>query len=325
MELSADGQALMMLCSHLGLPTDPQATPLTLKEWNPLSRMLADSPLKSPAGLLDASAETIEQDLAVDCDLAERMSSLLQRSAAIAIEIERLESLGIWAVTRLDDSYPPRLKERLRESSPPVLFGAGPRELAERPGLAVVGSRNVDDAGQECARAVGEACAACRLTVCSGGARGTDAIAMHAALETGGTAVGFLADSLERTIRTPQIRSWLSDERLALMTPYSPKAGFSVGAAMGRNKLIYAIADYALVVASDAETGGTWAGATESLRNQWSPVFVRAGEDLPEGNRMLLSRGGIPFPGPLPCHPTELREWLDEQSAKTVTQRSLFA
>lgn len=34
---------------------------------------------------------------------------------------------------------------------------------------------------------------------------------------------------------------------------------------MGRNKLIYTLADYALVIASDAETGGTWAGHPRRL------------------------------------------------------------
>ena len=61
---------------------------------------------------------------------------------------------------------------------------------------------------------------------------------------------------------------------LCLATPYSPSALFYVGVAMGRNCLIYCLADYAIVAASDAETGDTWAGATEALKNSWLPVFV---------------------------------------------------
>jgi len=33
---------------------------------------------------------------------------------------------------------------------------------------------------------------------------------------------------------------------------------------MGRNKLIYAMADYGLVVSADCEKGGTWAGAARN-------------------------------------------------------------
>ena len=43
---------------------------------------------------------------------------------------------------------------------------------------------------------------------------------------------------------------------------------------MGRNRLIYTLADYAVIVASDAESGGTWAGAVETLKNGWIPIFV---------------------------------------------------
>ncbi|HRR34848.1 MAG TPA: hypothetical protein P5026_12155, partial [Kiritimatiellia bacterium] len=58
--------------------------------------------------------------------------------------------------------------------------------------------------------------------------------------------------------------------------PYYPEAGFSVGTTMGRNKLIYALADYGLVVSADFKKGGTWEGAQEELRRKpGRPVFVR--------------------------------------------------
>ena len=83
---------------------------------------------------------------------------------------------------------------------------------------------------------------------------------------------------------------------------------------MGRNKLIYTLADYAIVVASDAETGGTWAGATETLKADWIPVFVLEHADMPEGNRLLLQKGGLPFPHPFPEHPGKLPDWLKTQA-----------
>jgi predicted Rossmann fold nucleotide-binding protein DprA/Smf involved in DNA uptake len=114
---------------------------------------------------------------------------------------------------------------------------------------------------------------------------------------------------------------------LCLITPYSPNAGFSVGAAMGRNKLIYCLADYAIVVASDAETGGTWAGATEALKNNWVPVFVLEHDQMPEGNKLLLQKGALPFPRTFKEPPVKLPEWLNEHAASLPTkpsQPSLF-
>ncbi len=61
--------------------------------------------------------------------------------------------------------------------------------------------------------------------------------------------------------------------------------GFSVGAAMGRNKIIYGASDYSVVVSSDYQKGGTWAGAVETLTAGWCPVFVRSGTSVGPGNK----------------------------------------
>jgi predicted Rossmann fold nucleotide-binding protein DprA/Smf involved in DNA uptake len=68
---------------------------------------------------------------------------------------------------------------------------------------------------------------------------------------------------------------------------------------MQRNKLIYALADAALVVNSDFEKGGTWTGAVEQLdRLHFVPLFVRNGDTMPKGNAALLRRGAYPWPNP---------------------------
>jgi predicted Rossmann fold nucleotide-binding protein DprA/Smf involved in DNA uptake len=64
---------------------------------------------------------------------------------------------------------------------------------------------------------------------------------------------------------------------------------------MGRNKIIYALAEFALVIASDMGKGGTWAGALENLRAGWTPLFVYTGNDAPEGNMALRDAGAYPF------------------------------
>lgn len=89
------------------------------------------------------------------------------------------------------------------------------------------------------------------------------------------------------------------DKRLVLVSPYDPAAGFNIGHAMQRNKLIYALADAALVVSADFQKGGTWEGAIEQIeRWQFVTVFVRSGEHGGMGNRALIQRGGRPWPEP---------------------------
>ena len=64
---------------------------------------------------------------------------------------------------------------------------------------------------------------------------------------------------------------------------------------MGRNKLVYALSDVAVVVASAAGSGGTWAGATEALSAGWVNVFVRRTATMTPGNAELLERGALPI------------------------------
>ncbi len=319
MTLSPDSLALLLLCSQVGLDDD-SAKPFTLREWNPLLRKLQAASLR-PSDLLAVSMGASPPELSPD--ERARIASLVSRD--IRHELHRLESLGIFLLTRADPDYPEKYRQRLKDSAPTVLFYAGERALLGQPGIAVVGSRHLDEAGQECAAFVGNACGISGMVLYSGGARGVDSISMAAALEARGTAVGVLADRLTRAVKSQ--KEALKRGDLCLVTPYHPDAGFSVGAAMGRNRLIYCLADYAIVVASDAETGGTWAGATETLKNNWVPVFVLEHDAMPEGNKLLLQKGALPFPHPFRKAPLELPDWLRGKAASLPPrprQESLF-
>ena len=322
--ISSDSQTLLLLCSQLGLSSDPEFSPLTLREWNPIARKMQTASLR-PADLLNFLQADLQTRLELSTEHATRITHLLERSGALAIALERLNNLGIHVLTRSDKDYPERYRQRLKDSAPAVLFYAGEKALLGQPGIAVVGSRHLDEAGQECARFVGNACGISGQVLYSGGAKGVDTLSMESALEARGTAVGVLADSLERAVKSR--KEALSRGDLCLVTPYSPNAGFSVGAAMGRNRLIYCLADYAIVVASDAETGGTWTGATETLKNNWVPVFVLEHDAMPEGNKLLLGKGALAFPHPFKEKPVKLPEWMKEQAARWPSlpnQPSLF-
>lgn len=321
--IAPDAQTLLLLCSHLGLTPDQKPKPLKPSEWNQLARKLQAAHLR-PADLLEWRAAELQTQLSLSAEEAERIAALLERGGALAILLERLEALGIRPLTRADSDYPQRYRQRLKDSAPIVLFYAGEKALLGQPGVAVVGSRRLNEAGQECARFIGNACGLSGLVLYSGGARGVDTLSMESALEARGTAVGVLADSLEQALRR-----WSSALRrgdLCLLTPHSPNAGFSVGAAMERNRLIYCLADYAIVVASDAETGGTWAGATEALQQGWVPVFVLTHDHMPAGNKLLLGKGALPFPYPFQEPPSQLASWLAKEAARRAppTQLKLF-
>lgn len=317
---SPDSRALLLLCSHLALPEKADLTPLTLREWNPMAHKLAASPIGSPGGLPGRNAPEISALLDIPAEQAQRVVRLLEREAQLAVELDRFASLGIHPLTRLDREYPGRLRERLSANTPAVLFYSGNLELAGQPGIAVVGSRDLEQTGEDCARLVGNACGLLGKVLYSGGARGVDTISMKAALDDRGYVVGLVADSLRKAIRVTEYRSALERGDMCLVSAYHPEAGFSVGAAMGRNRLIYALADFAIVIASDAEKGGTWAGASEALRHGWTPVFVLEHAGMPEGNRQLIRKGGYPLPYPLPFPYSQLFAYLEEQAGRKPDQ-----
>jgi predicted Rossmann fold nucleotide-binding protein DprA/Smf involved in DNA uptake len=235
-------------------------------------------------------AETL--DVPVDPD---RVARLIARGAALALAVESWSNKGLWVVSRSDPGYPQRIKARLGRSAPPVLYGAGDCSLLAGGGLAVVGSRDVDEPALAFTRRVATICGEQGIQVISGAARGVDSEAMQAVLAAGGTAVAVLADSLLKAAVAGKHRQALRAGRLALVTAYEPEVGFSVGNAMGRNKSLYASSDYALVVSTSLGEGGTWSGATENLAGRWVPLFVRSEGSIPLGNRRLLEMGGFPL------------------------------
>jgi predicted Rossmann fold nucleotide-binding protein DprA/Smf involved in DNA uptake len=325
--LGDDGQTMLLLCSSLALPPtarEMDLSPLKLSEWNELERKICQSSLKNPAALPGRSADELAKTLALPTDVAERITRLLEFAGQLSVELQNLFERGLWAVTRADEFYPPHLRDTLKHQAPSVLFGAGNIRLLQRPGVAVIGSRNIDEEGAVFAREVGAKAVAAKLPVVSGGARGTDRIAMQAALEADGIAFGALADSLERTARQADVREFVSDGKLLLLTPYAPDAGFSVGAAMGRNKLIYGLAKFAVVVSSDHQTGGTWAGAVEALKGKWCPVLVRNGVGVPRGNKELLKLGAMALPANELPEISKLAEWVQQHAPSKAAESELF-
>ncbi len=314
--LTADSQAIALLCSTLALPPRSELKPLAPREWNQLATQIKQSARARPGELLGLNEDELAAEFGLPRELARRLVALLARGGQLAFGLERLTSRGLWLLTRADDEYPPLWKRRLRAQAPPVVFGAGSQSLLDQRSLAVVGSRDVDPSGLEFAEMVGRRCARDGLAVVSGAARGVDITAMLAVIDSGGSSVGVLADSLEKTAQRRELREPIIDGNLTLITPYHPAARFNVGHAMRRNALIYCMAEAAVVVASSRQKGGTTAGALENLKAAWVPLYVR--DDGSEGNAALIRQGARPFPSeeldpeaPLPLRaadeqPTEL-------------------
>lgn len=282
---SSSSLAALLLCQRL---QETPVAPLKSSEYWALLDATGD-----PAVLLGRDAAGISQAVGVDAAMADRVAQLLDAATGFALKLEEAEQSGLRLLASVDEAYPQVLIERLGRRAPPLLYLVGDPTLLLADQLGIVGSRDIGEEAAAVARQAAIAAVDAGFGVVSGAAKGIDRLAMAAALEAGGKAVGVLADSLARMTRDPEVRRAVTDGRLCLCTPYKPTAPFSVANAMGRNKLIYALSKATLVVAADAETGGTWAGAVEALRQSTSSVLIWNGAGGGSGNALLTRRGGI--------------------------------
>jgi predicted Rossmann fold nucleotide-binding protein DprA/Smf involved in DNA uptake len=291
--LSADTEIVLLLCGRFGGERHEPYQPLSAREYGEFAKWLNACNLR-PADLMTEGGR--EQLQAVQEAKLERtrIDFLLGRGTAMALALERWSRGGLWVMSRGDAEFPKRLKRHLKHAAPPLLYGAGNKELLDIGGLAIIGSRDATAAALEFTREVAALCAREGMGVVSGGARGVDAAAMQGSTEAGGHTIGVLANDLLKTSVNRQNRLGLQEGRLVLVSPFYPEAAFNAGNAMGRNKYIYALSDRALVIDSALGSGGTWEGALEALNHKWVPLYVRTPGNG-AGNAALVEKGGIAF------------------------------
>jgi len=322
--LSPRTQVTLLLTAHITVSRDDTAQPLDVREWNRLARWLAGNEL-APENLVERDPGTIlatweDSRIAVD-----RLLALLDRGHALAMVIERWLGTGLWILGRSDPGYPARLKHHLRDSAPPLLYGYGDEHQFRNRSVAIVGSRDAPEHDLRLAEDLGRAVSTAGYSVVSGGARGVDDRAARGAFAAEGTVIAVVADSLVRNASKKQYRDHLLAGDLVLITPYSPDAGFSSGNAMGRNRLIYCLADTAVAVSSANGTGGTFGGASTNLKQGWVPLWVARTNDPASGNPALVAQGAGWLPDGDTLDIEALFAWPDmEHPAAAPVQNALF-
>ena len=284
-QLTDETRAVLLLTSPLiagGGGRSAEVQRLGVREFAQVAA--AVSRLNEPLGVLQSRRGEDVIDALISSgdftsEFGERVRLLLRRGLSMATAVEAWHRAGITVTSKFDHGYPIRLIDRLAELAPPVIYSYGRLEALEQGWLAIQGSRNASKSALDFARDVGASVADHRKVVVSGGARGIDRAGMSGALNAGGTAVGVLVEGLVKHASSIESRNFISDGNLTLFTPYDPDARFTVGNAMARNKLIFALAHHSLIAAAEVGKGGTWAGATEELKRRKSgksatPIYV---------------------------------------------------
>ena len=313
--MTENSRVIILMCSHLccGLET----VPLDQSEWTALSDKLA-ALRRAPSDMLRFSDGDFAAVLGLGASESVRYRRLLDRTDRIAAECARLQKLGVDIVTEDDGRYPKRLRDKLDRLAPPMLYCCGDPSVLDGDFLGIVGSRDIDGCDAEFAENLATTAVGKGFGIVSGGARGVDTAAADAVMKCGGKIVEFIADSMLRRMKSRGVSRRLRDGKHVMLSVTMPDAAFHIGMAMQSNKYIYSQSLGTVVVRTEYKRGGTWAGATENIRQNRSATYCLDKPDYP-GNVALIGMGAIPIGADF--DPDAVR---GEKSEASVKQLSFF-
>lgn len=265
---------LLLLCCDAG----DGLTPLSAYQLTQLEKRLETAGLSGQP----LSAEKLPA-LRFKPEFELRLSSLLDRGAALSEYLELGRQQDCVPVTSADPDYPPELKSKLGDRCPPVLFFRGDRSALARRKAGAVGSRKLEPEHTAFARAAGEYAAACGFSLVSGNAEGADKAAQEGCLAAGGKVISVLPDAVG--LHKP-------GENLLLISEGGWHLPFSAVRALSRNRLIHTLAETVFVARCADGSGGTWQGTTDNLKHGFSAVYVFS--DGSAGCAALTGLGAVP-------------------------------
>jgi DNA processing protein len=186
------------------------------------------------------------------------------------------DRLGARILLPVDPDFPALLHHI--PDPPPVLFALGDLSLLSRPAAALVGSRDHSAYGADVCRLMATAAAQAGVVIVSGMARGLDAVAHTAALDTGGTTIGVLGNG--HGVVYPAANRGLYD-RVArdglLLSEFPPGERPHAGSFPRRNRLISGLSRVTVVIEAAAGSG----------------ALITAGTALDQGREVMAVPGNI--------------------------------
>ena len=215
---------------------------------------------------------------------------------------ESIGEQGIHTINILDRYvYPKTLRENLKKQAPLLIYAKGNMDLIKKDSVAIVGARNSKPVSLEFTDNVARKAVKDGHVVVSSFAKGVDRKALESALDHKGRSIIVLPQGIETYTSKTYYREIVRGDILVISV-YHPKAPWSVGLAMDRNKIIYGLAHHIYAAESNA-SGGTWEGVLDGLK-RGRKVYVRQpGKDEKNANALLIRKGAIP----VDIHGNELR------------------
>jgi len=215
----------------------PNRTRLLLEYFDPLSTVC------------NASSSLLQGLLSVTPEQADEVRNPLTKNRRAQVAALRTS-----VVTLFDAEYPAMLREII--DPPLALHMRGNAALLARPALAIVGSRRASPYGVNAAQHLAREIAPAGLVIVSGLARGIDAAAHHAALDSGGTTIAVLGTGIDVVYPRSNARLFRRIETEGLIiTEFPPGAPPKPEHFPIRNRVISGLAHGTIIVEATRRSG----------------------------------------------------------------------
>ena len=294
-----DSFATMLLMMQINPQREELVLPLSAVEWHQLhQKIIANKKFMNMGSLLRTDMSELTYELNCTEDEAYRICILLGRTLPLSIVFEQMLDSEIEIITYEQRVYPERLRDRLFDKAPPLLFMKGRPELFKQSAIAILGAQTPTPEMESHIRLLTRQAIAEGYTIVTDGRNGAGTVAADEAVSHGGHAMMIMAGGLREHSKRPDIEALIEDRRIALVSQFHPDAPYTPTHARQRNKSIYALCEAAFVFSCDEDKGTTWAGAMEALRSRYCKFIYVPDTDDCTGNRPLIKRGALKMPDP---------------------------
>lgn len=200
---------------------------------------------------------------------------------------------------------------------PPAIWTWGDFDCANKPTVAIVGTRNASVYGKAAAQRFASTLAAAGVTIVSGGALGIDAAAHRGALEAGGKTIATLITGVDRAYPREHLQLFNAIRDQGCLV-----SQFPIGAAkpawdtrpLARNQTIASMSQAVLVIEAPSKSGAlATAHAANDLGRQVFVVPANIDNLNFKGSHGLIRDGAT-----LVDHPEQVLDALGIEAAKPV-------
>jgi DNA processing protein len=253
----------------------------------------------SVADLCELSVDDIRKEFRFNEKISTALADLPSLLPKIEDDYFKLLDSGIDVIPFFSEQYPPRLRETLGSTIPPLLYAYGNTQIFKLQSAAVLGDKDISEKGEMISFAASRELSKHRIAVVSGYAQGADLIAHRSALINGGSTIAFVPYGMFHLSVPDILRDVMDMERTVIVSPFYPEREANKYNAFIRNKIICAMSRAVYIVEAPAE-GGIFEAA-KSARNLNVPLFTTEYAEYPKnagGNIKIIEElGGIPVLG----------------------------